>query len=355
MARKERILGCLLAGACGDALGYPVEFGSGDRIREEYGENGVRDLILQGGKALITDDTQMTLFTAEGMLNASQYRMAFAASVYQSYLDWLNTQGFRAKGYYYKKSRLVQAAALRHRRAPGLTCMSALDSGDMGTLDEPINTSKGCGGVMRTAPCGMMTLLPGAGDDAWALQGAQAAAITHSHLMGYVPAAMLADMIHSILLEDGRGLEAIVRDSLQRVCRMFGPDIASADGCEAREGEGGGSFAAILAFRQMIGRAIALAKTDTPAEAAIGQLGEGWVGDEALAIAVYCCLKYPDNLVDCLCAAVNHGGDSDSTGAIAGNILGAWLGVEAIPARWLQVLEARELIEMMACAMAQAE
>lgn len=69
------------------------------------------------------------------------------------------------------------------------------------------------------------------------------------------------------------------------------------------------------------------------------------MGEEALAIAVYCALRYQDNMEECLSAAVTHNGDSDSTGAVAGNILGAWLGEEAIPAHWLEKLELRETIE----------
>ncbi|MCY1542515.1 ADP-ribosyl-[dinitrogen reductase] hydrolase [compost metagenome] len=46
--------------------------------------------------------------------------------------------------------------------------------------------------------------------------------------------------------------------------------------------------------------------------------------------------------------AVNHSGDSDSTGLIAGHLLGIQLGAEAIPARWLDKLELREVIEQVA-------
>lgn len=356
MERLARIRGCLLAGGCGDALGYPVEFDSGEAIRAHFGERGVREMVLsRTGTAQITDDTQMTLFTAEGLLMSLRHQRDVAACIYQSYLNWMQTQGWKnMKGIYHKESMLLPVAALHARRAPGNTCLSALLSGNMGTMDEPINHSKGCGGVVRTAPCGMLNLLPDKDEDAWALQGAVAAAITHSHRMGYVPAAMLADMIHMILQEDGRALEEIVLDSLDHMSRLFTHPVEDADGREDRDGASDGSFAQMLDFRSLMRKAVSLAKTDTPAEAAIGQLGEGWVADEALAIAVYCCLKYEDDMEACLSAAVTHKGDSDSTGAIAGNILGAWLGEDAVPARWLEVLENREIIEKMACAIGAA-
>ena len=64
----DRYRGCLLGGAAGDALGYPVEFLSLADIRERYGPAGITSYALQHGVAQISDDTQMTLFTANGLL-----------------------------------------------------------------------------------------------------------------------------------------------------------------------------------------------------------------------------------------------------------------------------------------------
>ena len=80
---------------------------------------------------------------------------------------------------------------------------------------------------------------------------------------------------------------------------------------------------------------------------AAGALGQGWIAEEALAIALYCSLAAP-NLEEAVILAVNHSGDSDSTGSIAGNICGALYGVESIPARWLDALELRDEITAIA-------
>jgi ADP-ribosylglycohydrolase len=80
----------------------------------------------------------------------------------------------------------------------------------------------------------------------------------------------------------------------------------------------------------------------------IGRIGGGWVGEEALAIALYCALSAQGDFARGVLLAVNHSGDSDSTGAITGNLLGLMLGNNAIPARWLGVLELREDIEALA-------
>lgn len=221
MKQLSRYRGCLLAGAAGDALGYQVEFDRLSDILKAHGENGVRRMGRQ-----ISDDTQMTLFTAEGLVNGFLYHRPMPDCMYQAYLDWYHTQSpSYPGGSMHRWSKLCRNQGMFCRRAPGMTCLNALSSGRMGTVEEPINNSKGCGGVMRTAPCGMLRLIETPDpSDAWAMQGAMAAAITHGHKLGYIPAAMLSDVVHMICLEDGRTLEEIILESLKRANRLFGED-----------------------------------------------------------------------------------------------------------------------------------
>ncbi len=90
-----------------------------------------------------------------------------------------------------------------------------------------------------------------------------------------------------------------------------------------------------------------LAATDIPPEDAIAALGRDWVAEEALAISVYCTLVARD-LEQGLILAVNHDGDSDSNGSIAGKLLGGMHGIAAIPRQWLERLELRNVIEEVA-------
>lgn len=342
MELLSRIRGCLLGGAAGDALGYAVEFLSAEVIRESYGRDGIRCYALVDGLARISDDTQMTLFTCEGMIMGWNRAVAggMAAEmevyVYDAYMNWLATQGYRREGMWCSCSTLMQHRELFHQRAPGGTCLGALLSGRMGSLRDPINQSKGCGGVMRVAPVGFVGPFGHRYDDApedaplW--QAAKIAAITHGHPMGYMPAAMLAEMIRLISLENGMTLEQIALAALEKTERLLGADEAPAG----------------MTLHGLTRKAIALSRESQDDWAAIASLGEGWVGEEALAIALYCALKYQKDFSACIRAAVNHDGDSDSTGAIAGSLLGAWLGVEAIDSVWLDRLEAREVMETIA-------
>ena len=310
--KLKKFLGCMLGVAIGDALGAPVEFMSRDEILWTFGERGISDLHPYRGFAAgcYTDDTQMTIATALGCIDARRIRERegecdAAAVVYRRYLERFETQKDPAQ-----------------RRGPGRTCLTAVGSGQMGTIQHPINDSKGCGGVMRTAPVGLCV------DVAEAFQfGAEFAAITHGHPSGYLTAGFLAEMVaHTII---GRSLSEATEACKARLVRWDGHDETL----------------------EMVNLAQKLAKSDEPVEGAIPMIGEGWVGEEALGIALYCALKFPDDFAAGVLASVNHSGDSDSTGAICGAILGAHLGIDAIPERWVEGVEDSEYIRELAAGM----
>jgi ADP-ribosylglycohydrolase len=319
--------GCLLGGAIGDAFGSPVEFLSLAEIKERYGPGGITDLeVGPGGRAEITDDTQLTLFTAEGLLRAEVQRREGGRSdlptvVYHAYLRWLHTQGYpRAGGREdIYDGWLLEERELHARRAPGVTCLSALLSGKMGTIEEPVNDSKGCGAVMRSAPVGL--LYPK--EEAFQI-ACECGAITHGHPSGYFAAGALAWLIAALI--EGEEIAGAVEGALAKL-----------DGYK----EGGECRAAIT-------RAVELATGSEVPERAVEMLGEGWVGEEALAIAIYSALKSQGDFVQGLIIAANYGGDSDSTAAIAGNILGAYRGLAGIPEEWLARIELDRVLFQMA-------
>ena len=148
---REQVRGCILGGAVGDALGYPVEFLSYEQIRMKYGSRGITGYDLdENGLAEISDDTQMTLFTATGLLFASTRAHTHGVCGYPDYyvrmhyIDWLATQTGGHQGGY-GGSWLGWEKRMYVRRAPGNTCMDALEIIRRGGTVE--NGSKGCGGV----------------------------------------------------------------------------------------------------------------------------------------------------------------------------------------------------------------
>lgn len=321
MNRLDKFRGCLVGGGAGDALGYAVEFLHEEMIFDRYGPAGIQAYSLMDGAALISDDTQMTLFTAKGLLEHKGENPVHSVNL--SYLDWLRTQQSPFTGE--DKAFLMDEEKLYSRRAPGNTCLFALERGGMGTPEHAVNDSKGCGGVMRAAPAGLYTERKGASlTDALRL-GAGVAALTHGHPLGWLPGAALAGMVH-LLVAGERDIPGAAERVLHEMQRCW-PDR-----------EETAAFAAYLRF------ALQLAANRKEDLSNIHRLGEGWVGDEALGIAVYCAARYPDDFEKALLAAVNHNGDSDSTGAICGNILGARLGLQGIPEKFLHHLELKDLI-----------
>ena len=91
-------------------------------------------------------------------------------------------------------------------------------------------------------------------------------------------------------------------------------------------------------------KAVDLASVNMDDRDAIQELGQGWHGDEALAIAIYCAVKYQDDFDKALITAVNHDGDSDSTGALTGSILGAKIGLKGIPEKYTRNLEMKNVL-----------
>jgi ADP-ribosylglycohydrolase len=314
--------GCIIGGAIGDALGWPVEFMHLKEIRKNFGDQGITDLVVaKNGYAEITDDTQMTIFTVEGLLRAENRGrnrgiVHIPSMVHQSYLRWLATQGVDSQ--VNKDGWVYGLDSLHIRRAPGNTCLSALASGLIGEIKKPINGSKGCGGVMRIAPVGLFY------DKKAAFQyGCELAAITHGHPSGYLSSGALSYLIAAIMETS---------DLNQAVEGMLDELLAWEHHKECTE---------------VVTKAVQLATDTIPDSKAIEILGEGWVGEEALAISIYCALKHQNDFQTALITSVNHNGDSDSTGAITGNILGALLGMEAIPEQWVKKVElSAELLEL---------
>lgn len=329
MSKLDRYRGCLIGGAAGDALGYPVEFQTDSEIRAQYGPGGIVEYHLSEGWALISDDTQMTLFTANGLLYAKTRGILrgiaapYPVYIAACYRDWLETQqkAFPLEGGFHA-SWLVNVPELFHRRAPGATCLTAIASGREGTIQHPINQSKGCGGIMRVAPIGLYLDRPGAAGHL----AAETAALTHGHELGWLPAGVLAYCISVLAHGDDISLLAAIQKAMVWAERTFS--------CSKY----------LETLTTLIDRAVSLAQGDAEDREAISALGEGWVAEETLAIAVYCVLRHSPDFDSALIAAVNHSGDSDSTGAVTGNLLGASLGLEKIPAKYLEHLELKDVV-----------
>lgn len=291
----ERAQAVLFGLALGDALGCPVEFQSLREIKDTYGPDGI---LEPPDPAYYTDDTQMTIALAEGLLENSLYDSLDTQmiSIGQHFLTWMHSPD--------------------NSRAPGNTVMMGLaryESGiswrESGLLD-----SKGCGSAMRVAPIGYLYRenFP----RLWEVASASSF-ITHRHPTA-IAAAVAAAYAVALALADVPPLDLIPQ--IMTFCDGLSDELD----------------AALLRVGHVLGWG--------SEEAALDHIGQGWTGEEAVALALYCVLRYPDDYAACVWRAANTNGDSDSIASIAGGIMGARLGLDAIPWEWIDRCENRDYL-----------
>ena len=307
--------GCMIGAAIGDAIGRPVECDSIDKIRDIYGLKGVTDIQTVNGIAPISEDTQLSIFTADGLIKSAIKSgnddiMPDLRDVYASYQDWLKTQQEQFTPS--KNGWVSNIQALHSKRGQRLICAGALASGMPGSMEFPINGIKGSDGVMRTAPAGLKYYK----DPEIAFEaGARCVSLTNGSPDAYLPAGLYSAIVANII--QGKDMPTAVDDSL-RILKKY------------RYHEG---------TYKLVDKAADLSDSHMISRAAINKIGAGWNADEAIAIGVYCAMKTPDDFKTAVLAAVNHSGDSDTTGGIAGGIVGAFVGEEKIPDDWKYKVE----------------
>ena len=329
MDKRDRIRGAMIGCAAGDALGYPVKVLSEAAIVERYGLRGITAYDLdENGTARITADTQLMLLSANGILFAHTRGAlrGIMAPVYQYfdafYMDWYRLQTEKQP----RRARcgwINAYPALSAKRAPSPTSMRVFSSDKFGSMDEPVNDSKGSGCLLRAVPIGLSY----SDDPAYILDlAANTAALTHGNEVTWVASGVLA-LIISLIIHQELSIAEAVNETLKALDKSF-PD----------------SRKAVHELLSSIWSARPLATSASSDLDAIHALGEGWVSNEALAIGILCALRYENDIAGAMTFAANHGGNSSTTAAIAGMLVGARIGFNAIPDRFVDRLELVDVI-----------
>lgn len=285
----NRAKGMLYGLAIGDALGRVTEFTSLHSIKSTYGLDAITDLPEP---ALFTDDTQMSVAIAEALVRSGERDLeTIMLAVRDEFVKWLHSP--------------------ENTRAPGRTCLTGVANMEKGIhwSKSGVADSKGCGSAMRAAPIGYLYQH----DPEKLREVAHATGIcTHGH-----PAADAACIGAAYLVKlalDGIPPEDMIPKLLtftEGISGEWDETVSKVEQCLGWEDE----------------------------EQALSFLGEGWVGEEAVALALYCFMKYPDSYEKVVIRGANTNGDSDSIACIGGSISGAYLDVEAIPADWINRIE----------------
>jgi ADP-ribosylglycohydrolase len=290
----------ILGLAVGDALGYPVEFGSRAQIINFFGARGVEQFSEAHG--LYSDDTQLSLAVAEALITVGTADVdALMREMARLFIAW--------------------STSPENNRAPGVTTLKgcARLAAGIDWREAGLPESKGAGSAMRVAPIGLVCWR----DAGRAVELARASSLlTHRHdaaIEGAAAAALLVAMamqkrtpqeMHRAVLEECGSRSADLARALAKI-----PDFLDSD------------------------PAIALSRDG---------LGLGWVAEEAVACALYCFWRSPEDYRATVVMAVNVDGDSDTIGCIAGGISGAFNGVQAIPEAWRTRVENADALRAIA-------
>lgn len=289
----DRFEGTVVGLAVGDALGFPVEFIGSAEIRRRYGPHGITDFVPPRSHPLgtYTDDTQMSLATARALMRAGRGNLdEVMSAIAEELAAW--------------------AESPENDRAPGSTTMSACRRLFAGRSwrESGIPESKGCGSTIRTAPIGLY--YHGDRDRLLEIAG-NSSTITHGHPCAVAGAVANALAVSLALSETDphEFLPAIIKAT---------EDISDEFADKMRE------------VPQVL---------NMEPDGAFDVLGDAWVAEEAVACALYCFLRTPDDYRRAVMTGANASGDSDSVACLAGGISGAFNGIDAIPEHWRHQVE----------------
>ena len=338
MDAKERYIGCIVGGAIGDSMGYVVENLSDYEIAERFFDEGITQPYADEelGKVLISDDTQMALFTMDGMMwayircNSRGIGSYEASGVWQSYARWYYTQtNIVLDDYIMHKHEhepvalstigvktILEYEELYSNRGPSEESLLALESKQMGTMEMPLNSFKDPSCLARVAPVGLFLHEDPA--TAFAV-AARLAAITHGNPSGYLAAGAYACIIAEVL--NGKNLDVAVQRALLQLKQYYYIDEVN----------------------DVLEYALHLSECGDDWKQSIMLIGEGETAEDVLAMAVYCALK-ADSYEEAVRMAANCGGISSSIACVCGSIAGAMVGGNGIPAEWQHNLELHQMM-----------
>lgn len=288
MSEQEKAQAIIYGLALGDALGWPIEFLSTQKVSIIYGSEGIQ---IPPNPALVTDDTQTTLAIAEALIEVGEADIdTLMAAVTRRLIAWSNSP--------------------ENDRAPGHTVTEAIRTLEAGVpWRESGGQAKGNGSAIRVAAIGylyqhdptrLLEVAHSTGIATHRNPASDAAAIAAAYLVKLALDGVQPDEYVERTLDFTRGISSDFDEAMMRIGH-------------------------VIEWTDELG--------------AITHIGSGWFGEEAVAMAVYCTLRHFGDFMRAVRRAVNIPGDSDSVGCITGGIVAAQVGLTALPREWISRLE----------------
>jgi ADP-ribosylglycohydrolase len=290
---KKKLRGYLFGTACGDALGRPVEHLTLEQIKEKYGGKGILEVPPDSPW---TDDTQLMLVIARSVLRGAELEIPeLMDCIADELIHWLDEPDLGA-------GATSRGAALRLKEGIHWSISGI--------------KSRTCGSLMRV---GILGFIYRNNPEKLIKAALLSGRITHLHPVSEAASVAGAYAVKLAL----EGLEPK---------EMYKPLLNVTEGISQE-------------FTDALENSYEISHSGMAEEDALKKLGQGWYADETFALAYFCTLRYPNDYKKAVQTAVNITGDSDSVGSVAGGILGARLGIEALPVSWIEALKEKEKLE----------
>ena len=333
--KQNQNRGVLLGLAVGDAMGHTVDRRSLEEICSDYGPNGLLGYDLVNGYADITSYTQLAAFTANGLLlgltrgQAQGRMMTMMRYITMAIREWSRSQSFSLPERNY--CWLSRIPEMKRKFCMDNRMLDALSKENLGSVDEPLYRSNQAGSLTAVTAVALLRKELELNQEELDRLGAEIVALTHGEPEAYLSGAALTHLLCLLLEEPDAPMAELVQQTVNAVGLQFGQ---------------GGKLWELL----QMALTLAVSPNVGPMEA-MQTLGCRTAA-EVLAGAVYTVATCGRDFDTAMITAVNHSGRSSAVGAIAGAMLGAILGDEALPEFYLESLEAAPYLTELADDMA---
>jgi len=322
--------GCLLGMAAGDAMGNTVDKMTWDEICVNYGPNGLLGYDLANDNAEITSYTQLAAFVSNALLlgairgKPEQYSRYIALGI----REWEKSQRIRPNSTERTYCWLAQVPQMRRHNCKDNRMLDALHRDTLGTPEKPMFRSDAPGSLTTAVAVGLCRDAAKLSLSQVARLGAEAVAFTHGEPTAFLSGAFLASAVGSILEDPAQNL-------VNLYIRL----------CDQLEEQFGGTWQEAKTVADTIRHAISLTRDPELTPLAVMTMLGCCAAHECLAGAVYASVIHVGNFDEAMIAAVNHSGRSAAVAAITGALLGARLGVEALPEFYMESLEPTAILQ----------
>lgn len=308
---KNKIKGCLVGVAAGDAMGMPTSMMSPNMIKEKFGNYITEFLPAPDGHKLhnnmiagqVTDDTQQTLLIADSIIEKKAIDPEDIAARLIKWAESINAFNTMAVG----PSSLRALYAIKEGK-------SVNETGAVGDTN---------GAVMRISAVGIY----GKGDLSRTIDAVEKACLpTHNTNIAIAGASAIAMVIGTCIKGEGN-IDKIIEQAIQ----------ATNEGMS----RGNDWYSASIVERIKI--ALDIVNQNSSKEQIISDLykviGAGVQVSETVPTCLALLKLSNGNIIDAVQLASNLGGDCDTIASIVGSMCGAYFGADNIPSDWIDLLE----------------